>query len=214
MTDFDYCLIVEQGEPSPRATRRNGRRFAASGAPWPEARSGRLTGRSDRPASVGSPQGTGPRPGCSLARLNRYLNLLPTVALLLGALTLLAAAPVAAQTPAAPTNVYVDLARSGAFVVVWTQPTGTITGYDVHYTSAPATGGGSVSNTAAASGSDPATAWVADTGTDSQHPLHSTRRLQRISGLIDGTTYRLRVRGKNSNGAGAWAFGSGTPYPI
>ena len=88
------------------------------------------------------------------------------------------------------------------------RPSGTLTGYDVHYTSAPATGTGMVSNTAAASGSNPATAWVADSrGTESSPPTAQ----HQITGLNNGTAYRVRVRAKNSNGAGTWVFGTGTP---
>ena len=54
--------------------------------------------------------------------------------------------------------------------VSWTAPSGTVTGYDVHYTSAPATGTDAVANDATA-GSDPATAWVAvDRGTEADPP--------------------------------------------
>ena len=78
----------------------------------------------------------------------------------------------------------------------------------MHYTSAPATGTGMVSNTAAASGSNPATAWVADSrGAESSPPAVQ----HQITGLNNGTAYRVRVRAKNTNGAGTWAFGTGTP---
>ena len=125
MADFDYCLTVERGGTSPRAMRCNGRRFVASGEPWPEARSGRQTERSCPPKSAGSPQGPDPHPGCSLARLNLnlYLNLLPTVVLLLGALTLFAAAPVAAQTPDGVTNLRA-VSYVGALSVRFTLPSG------------------------------------------------------------------------------------------
>ena len=84
----------------------------------------------------------GQTPPRDRARLSRRL---PALALLLGALSLFAAAPALAQTPAAPTNLEVATGDE-VLLVPWTTPTGTLTGYDVHYTSAPATGSGSVSN--------------------------------------------------------------------
>ena len=83
-----------------------------------------------------------------------------------------------------------------------------MTGYDVHYTSAPPTGSGSVANSAAASGNNAATAWVAVArGSEASPPTTS----QTISSLVTGTEYRLRVRGKNGRSDGAWVFGMGTP---
>ncbi|MCY4584216.1 MAG: fibronectin type III domain-containing protein [Chloroflexi bacterium] len=89
----------------------------------------------------------------------------------------------------------------------WTAPSSpvsAITGYDVHYTSAPAA---DVANDAAASGSNPATAWVAVTRS-------GTTATEAISSLVNNTTYRLRVRAKNANGNGAWVFGAGTPGTV
>ena len=86
----------------------------------------------------------------------------------------------------------------------WQAPTDTrlpITGYDVHYTSAAA---GAVPDGAAASGSDPAAAWVAVSRS-------GTATKQTIPGLTSGTAYRVRVRAVNAHGSADWAFGTGTP---
>ena len=87
-----------------------------------------------------------PAPGQTPPRdRGRLSRCLPVLALLLGAIALFSAAPALAQTPAAPTNLEVATGDE-VLLVPWTTPTGTLTGYDVHYTSAPATGSGSVSN--------------------------------------------------------------------
>ena len=127
-------------------------------------------------------------------------------ALLLGTLSLLAAAPAQAQTPAAPTDLKVYPGDTG-LLLHWTEPSGLLTGYDVHYTSAPKTGTGSVTDTAAASGSNAATAWVEWTIATPYFPFPS----EGISFLNNGTTYRVRVRSKNGNKHSAWMFGTGTP---
>ena len=173
--------------------------------PWYDALS--RAERSDRLTAAGSPQGPDPRPGRSRARL----NLLLAVALLLGALSPFAAAPAGAQAPAAPTSRMAEADGSGRLYISWTAPTGTLSGYGAHYTSAPATGSGAVSNSAAASGTNPATARVAASrGTESSPPAANHRF---TGGLNDGTAYRVRVRAKNTKGAGTWAFTTGTPEP-
>ena len=87
----------------------------------------------------------------------------------------------------------------------WTAPTGvTLTGYDVHYTSAVA---GTVGDNVAVQTGNTATAatgWLAVTRS-------GTTASQTISSLNNGTTYRVRVRAKDSGGSGAWVFGTGTP---
>ncbi len=113
--------------------------------------------------------------------------------------------PTQSTAPAAPTNLRVG-PNDAAIGVEWTAPSGTLTGYDLHYTSAPATGTNSVSNTAAASGSDPSMAWVAVSS-----PPGPTDTYAGIDSLDNGTTYRVRLRAKNTDGNGAWAFGTGTP---
>jgi len=124
------------------------------------------------------------------------------LAALLGALSLFHAVPAQAQAPAAPTNLSVteDDAR---LAVSWTASTGTVTGYQVHATSAPATGNGAVANGAPASGTDPTTAWV--------QYVTTTNTFFDIGGLTNGIVYRVRVRANNASGNSAWVFGSGTP---
>ena len=147
-----------------------------------------------------------PEAGAERARL----TLLPVLTLLLGAYSLFAAAPALAQgnAPAAPTNLTVtDGDRQ--LSLSWTASTGSPTGYDVHYTSAPASGEGAVANSATASGSDASMAWVAVTRS-------GATATQVITGLSnESVTYRVRVRGKNANGASAWLFGEGSPaHPV
>ena len=130
-------------------------------------------------------------------------------ALLLGGLGLFHAAPAAAQTPAAPTNLRVSTSP-GTLQVNWTPPSGTLTGYDLHYTSAPATGTGAVTDGAAVQTASAAAGWVATSS-----PPGSTSTFDQITGLTNGTEYRVRLRAKNAAGNGAWAFGTGTPpFPI
>ena len=112
------------------------------------------------------------------------------------------AAPTSTSTPAAPTNLSVT-SGDGSLVVSWTAPSGTLTGYDLHYTSANAA---TVTNTAAASGSDASAAWVV--GSTSISGAFTTYTQ---SSLTNGTAYRVRLRAKNSGGNGAWAFTTGTP---
>ncbi|MCY4555703.1 MAG: fibronectin type III domain-containing protein, partial [Chloroflexi bacterium] len=102
--------------------------------------------------------------------------------------------------PAAPTGLTVTPGDT-SMSVSWTAPTDTVTGYDVHYTSAAA---GAVGNNVAASGSNPAAAWVAVTRS-------GTTASQTISSLSNGTAYRVRVRAVNTIGNSAWVFGTGTP---
>ncbi len=108
-----------------------------------------------------------------------------------------------ANVPAAPANLKVK-PRSQQLNLSWTAPSGTLTGYDVHYTSAVA---GTVADSAAASGSDASAAWVAVSRTETSPPTAA----QNITGLANGTAYRVRVRATNAVGDGVWAFGSGTP---
>ena len=159
-----------------------------------------------RPApstSAESPRRPEPRPGRARARL---FGLLPALAPLLGALLLFHAAQAQAQAPAAPTNLSVS-AGNAALLLSWTAPTGTFTGYDVHYTSAPASGSGAVGNNVAVQTGGSATAasgWLAVTRS-------GTTATQTISSLTNSVGYRVRVRAKTSSVSGAWVFGTGSP---
>ena len=106
------------------------------------------------------------------------------------------------ETPAAPTGLMIA-PGDGTLALSWTAPAGTLTGYDVHYTSALV---GAVADDAAASGTDASAAWVAATRTATD-----TTASQTISGLANNTEYRVRVRARNAAGAGAWVHGTGTP---
>ena len=93
----------------------------------------------------------------------------------------------------------------------WTAPTlpsgVSLAGYDVHYTSAPASGDGSVAADAAVqTGQTPSAAsgWV-----DAAHS--GTGTTDSLTGLTNDTAYRLRVRATNAAGASAWLAGTGTP---
>ncbi len=113
--------------------------------------------------------------------------------------------------PAAPTDLNVA-PGSAKLDLTWTAPAGTVTGYDVHYTSAPASGNNAVTDAAAVqTGGSPSAAdgWVAVSRTEADPPAAS----QTISSLSNGTAYRVRVRAKNSGGAGPWLHGTGTTFP-
>ena len=76
-----------------------------------------------------------------------------------------------------------------------------VSGYDVHYTSAE---DGTVADADTASGNDASAAWV-DSGHSGTALEHS------ISGLVNDTLYRVRVRAVNSKGRSDWVHGEGTP---
>ena len=84
----------------------------------------------------------------------------------------------------------------------WRKPAGTVTDYDVHYTASATVG----NDAEAGTNFNPAAGWV-DAG-------HTAGVSQAISGLTNGTAYRVRVRAWNANGASAWARGTGTPLPV
>ena len=102
--------------------------------------------------------------------------------------------------PDLPTNLGVASADA-QLNLTWTAPSGTVTGYDVHYTSGERR---HVFDEAAASGNNPASGWVAVNRT-------GTTASQTISSLTNVSRYRVRVRAKNTFGAGGWVFGAGTP---
>ncbi len=93
--------------------------------------------------------------------------------------------------------------------VKWALPMGTVSTYDVHYTSALE---GSVDNNEPTLGSDSTTSWV-----DSNYATHSDGveyNIWVVEGLTTDTTYRFRARARNALGAGLWAFGKGTPAAL
>ena len=108
-----------------------------------------------------------------------------------------------AATPAVPSNLYVGPGNT-KLSLIWTAPAGTVTGYDVHYTSAAAA---TVANNAAVQTGAASAGWKAVTRT-------GTTASQTISSLTNSTAYRVRVRAKNSLGAGFWVFGTGTPAGV
>ena len=84
-----------------------------------------------------------------------------------------------------------------------------MTGYDTHYTSAPATGSSAVANDAAAgSRRRDRPGWRLDRGAEGDPP-HAP--CTRFLGLDNGTEYRVRVRAKNGSSPGPWEFATGTP---
>ena len=95
--------------------------------------------------------------------------------------------------------------RNQKFIVSWTAPTGTWTGYDVHITSAPPW---DLADNAAPSGTDHKKGWlVLNRGTETSPPTPSITILQ----LVNDRTYRVRVRAKTATSNSVWVFGSGTP---
>ena len=112
---------------------------------------------------------------------------------------------VANQVPAdppKPTGLSVT-AGNGRLEVSWSAPAGSLTGYDVHYTRAPASGNNSVADDAA-EGSNVATAWV-------DQARSGIITSQVLLPLTNGTAYRVRVRAKHDVGDSGWVVGTGTP---
>ena len=165
------------------------------------------------PASPTSAGSRRPDARTGRARARRLTLLLPVLALLLGALSLFPAGPASAQSPSAVSSLSAA-EHSGFLNLTWTAPTSTVTGYDVHYTSAPASGNGAVTNSATASGNDPATAWV-DAGYTGSSDFYRLGSVTGGSALTDGTTYRVRVRAVNTvsgvDHVSGWQHTSGTP---
>ena len=103
--------------------------------------------------------------------------------------------------PGVPEDVRLSVG-SQTLTLRWTKPTGTVTGYDVHYTSSttagdddPAQGGGSASG------------WW-------DHSHSGTGTTSTVTGLTNGTTYRMRVRAVNAQGSSGWIFRSGVPAQV
>ena len=71
----------------------------------------------------------------------------------------------------------------------------------MHYTASTTVG----NDTEAGSNANPAAGWV-DAG-------YTTGVSDALTGLTNGTAYRVRVRAWNASGASAWARGTGTPLP-
>ncbi len=110
----------------------------------------------------------------------------------------------------APANLKVG-AQDGQLGLSWTAPTITggsaLSGYDVHYTSAPKTGSNAVLDDAAVqTGSNPS---AADGWVDASHS--GTTASDELTGLSNGTEYRVRVRAVTAAGSSAWTQGAGTP---
>ena len=83
----------------------------------------------------------------------------------------------------------------------WTAPA-TAASYDVHYTSSTTVAADAAVQTGASP--SPSAGWV-----DAGHT--GTTASDSITGLTNDTAYRVRVRGVNAAGDGAWAWGTGTP---
>ena len=88
--------------------------------------------------------------------------------------------------------------------VAWTAPSGSFTGYRLDITSATAS---AVANGAAASGSNPAAAWVA-VATPANTSISYTIDSNAVT-LTHGRLYRVRLRTTAPDSA--WVFSSGTP---
>ena len=102
--------------------------------------------------------------------------------------------------PVKPTDLTVT-AGDTKLDLSWTAPAGTVTGYDVHYTSAVA--GTVADNASVQTGQSPS---AADGWVDAGHS--GTAASQSLTGLTADKTYRLRVRAKNAAGVSGWLTGT------
>ena len=155
-----------------------------------------------------------PRPGrprtdapTGRTRAGRF-RFLCALALLFGALSSFATAPAAAQgtTPGAPTGLTVT-ACPVCLDLSWTAPTGTVTGYDIHITTAAESKASDNATELNPLTSSVAEGWIS-IGTDDRSAM-DTSTSQRVPAASTGVT-RVRVRAKNSNGVGPWVNGTGT----
>ena len=114
-------------------------------------------------------------------------------------------APTATTLPGPVGLLTVHLTGNERLTLDWNQPSvgrGTITGYDVHYTS-----NASVADDAAAQTGGAAAGWV-----DRGHA--STTDMSVLVNLTNDVEHRARVRAKNAQGHGPWAFTSGMPTAL
>ena len=105
------------------------------------------------------------------------------------------------DVPAAPTGLDAVPLNATRLSLEWAAPAGTLTGYDVHYTSAPSSGSGAVTNDAAVQTVSAAAGWFA-----ADPDLRPSSTSQYIYGITTDTDYRVRVRAVSSAGPGEWAF--------
>ena len=98
-------------------------------------------------------------------------------------------------TPPAPT--LLEVTPGNARLDLSWAASGRATGRQVQYTSAPTSGNGAVTNSAAVQTGASPSASVASGGA--------------ITGLTNDTEYRVRVRFSHGGGDSAWTFGTGTP---
>ena len=104
---------------------------------------------------------------------------------------------------AAPTGLSVDPGNAG-LSLSWTAPQGTVTGYDVHYTSAARS---AVADNAAVQTGAASAGWVAVSRS-------GVTASQALSSLTNDTLYRVRVRAVYGSGPSDWVTGTGTPTTL
>ena len=116
----------------------------------------------------------------------------------------------AVTPPAAPAGLHSDPSPGfGDLSLTWTAPPGTVTGYEVHYTSAARADVASDAAVQVGSSPSAASGWVAVS-----RSAADTTASQTISDLTGGTAYRLRVRAVNEGVPSPWAFGRGVPRAV
>ena len=118
------------------------------------------------------------------------------------------ATPMAATTVPGQVGSLTATGGDGKFDLRWTKPAEEVTSYEIEVTSATTT---TVADSAAAGGTTFATGWrprTRDSGPDFKGKL---KTFYTESSVSNGTAYRVRVRGVNSAGNGAWSFVTVTP---